>query len=204
MIERDKLKSKDVLKILKISRVTLSKYVKEKKIRVKKLPNGYYDYNEDDVYGFIGEEYKRKNVIYARVSTNKQRNDLENQIDNIKTFMTANGIVVDEVYSDVASGLTLDRKNFLQLLDEIQDNKIDTVYITYKDRLARLSYELVEKLFEKFNVKIKTIYNDTKTDEQELFEDLMSVIHSFSMKMYSKRRLAKKLLNEETDETIKS
>ena len=204
MIERDKLKSKDVLKILKISRVTLSKYVKEKKIRVKKLPNGYYDYNEDDVYGFIGEEYKRKNVIYARVSTNKQRNDLENQINNIKTFMTANGIVVDEVYSDVASGLTLDRKNFLQLLDEIQDNKIDTVYITYKDRLARLSYELVEKLFEKFNVKIKTIYNDIKTDEQELFEDLMSVIHSFSMKMYSKRRLAKKLLNKETDETIKS
>jgi len=204
VIERDKLKSKDVLKILKISRVTLSKYVKEKKIRVKKLPNGYYDYNEDDVYGFIGEEYKRKNVIYARVSTNKQRNDLENQIDNIKTFMTANGIIVDEVYSDVASGLTLDRKNFLQLLDEIQDNKIDTVYITYKDRLARLSYEVVEKLFEKFNVKIKTIYNDIKTDEQELFEDLMSVIHSFSMKMYSKRRLAKKLLNEEIDETIKS
>ena len=198
------MKSKDVLKILKISRVTLSKYVKENKIRVRKLPNGYYDYNEDDVYGFIGEGYKRKNVIYARVSTNKQKNDLENQINNIKTFMTANGIVVDEVYSDVASGLTLDRKNFLQLLDEIQDNKIDTVYITYKDRLARLSYELVEKLFEKFNVKIKTIYNDTKTDEQELFEDLMSVIHSFSMNMHSKRRLAKKLLNEETDETIKS
>ena len=199
------MKSKEVLQLLKISRVTLSKYVKSGKIRVEKLPNGYYSYNEEDVYRLIGTEYKRKNVIYARVSTNKQRNDLQNQIDNIKAFMSANGIVVDEVYSDIASGMTLDRKGFLKLLDDIQDNKIDTVYITYKDRLARLSYELVEKLFNRHNVRIKTIYNDIKSDEQELFEDLMSVIHLFSMKIYGKRRLAKKLLEESNkDETNKT
>ncbi len=133
------MKSKEVLQLLKISRVTLSKYVKSGKIRVEKLPNGYYSsYNEKDVYRLIGAEYKRKNVVYARVSTNKERNDLQNQIDNIKAFMSANGVVVDEVYSDIASGMTLDRKGVLKLLDDIQDNKIDTVYITYKDRLARL------------------------------------------------------------------
>jgi len=190
------LKSKEVLRLLQISRVTLTRYVKSGRVRVKKLPNGYYDYNEDDVYKLIGKEYSRKNVIYARVSTNKQKNDLQNQIDNIRQFMSANGIVVDEVYSDIASGMNLDRKGFLKLLEDIEDNKIAKVYITYKDRLARLSYELVERLFSKHNVEIKTIYNDTKTDEQELFEDLMSVIHSFSMKMYSKRRLAKRLLGE--------
>jgi len=191
-----RLKSKEVLRLLQISRVTLTRYVKSGRVRVKKLPNGYYDYNEDDVYKLIGKEYSRKNVIYARVSTNKQKNDLQNQIDNIRQFMSANGIVVDEVYSDIASGMNLDRKGFLKLLEDIEDNKIAKVYITYKDRLARLSYELVERLFSKHNVEIKTIYNDTKTDEQELFEDLMSVIHSFSMKMYSKRRLAKRLLGE--------
>ena len=190
------MKSKEVLRLLQISRVTLTRYVKSGRVRVKKLPNGYYDYNEDDVYKLIGKEYSRKNVIYARVSTNKQKNDLQNQIDNIRQFMSANGIVVDEVYSDIASGMNLDRKGFLKLLEDIEDNKIAKVYITYKDRLARLSYELVERLFSKHNVEIKTIYNDTKTDEQELFEDLMSVIHSFSMKMYSKRRLAKRLLGE--------
>ena len=191
-----RLKSKEVLRLLQISRVTLTRYVKSGRVRVKKLPNGYYDYNEDDVYKLIGKEYSRKNVIYARVSTNKQKNDLQNQIDNIRQFMSANGIVVDEVYSDIASGMNLDRKGFLKLLEDIEDNKIAKVYITYKDRLARLSYELVERLFSKHNVEIKTIYNDTKTDKQELFEDLMSVIHSFSMKMYSKRRLAKRLLGE--------
>ena len=189
------MKAREVFKILKISRVTLYKYVKEGKIRVKKLPNKTYNYNDDDVYNLAGIDNKRWNVIYARVSTSKQKNDLENQINNIKSYMSAKGIVVDDVYSDIASGMNLDRKSFMKLLSDIQDNKIDTVYITYKDKLARLSYELVERLFENNNVRIKTIYNDNKTDEEELFEDLMQIIHSFSMKMYSKRRLAKKLLN---------
>ena len=109
--------------------------------------------------------------------------------------MSAKGIVVDDVYSDIASGMNLDRKSFMKLLSDIQDNKIDTVYITYKDRLARLSYELVERLFDYNNVRINTIYIINITDEEELFEDLMQIIHSFSMKMYSRRRLAKKLLN---------
>lgn len=189
------MKAREVFKILKISRVTLYKYVKEGKIRVKKLPNKTYNYNDDDVYNLAGIDNKRWDVIYARVSTSKQKNDLENQINNIKSYMSAKGIVVDDVYSDIASGMNLDRKSFMKLLSDIQDNKIDTVYITYKDRLARLSYELVERLFDNNNVRIKTIYNNNKTDEEELFEDLMQIIHSFSMKMYSRRRLAKKLLN---------
>jgi len=76
-----RLKSKEVLRLLQISRVTLTRYVKSGRVRVKKLPK------------LIGKEYSRKNVIYARVSTNKQKNDLQNQIDNIRQFMSANGII---------------------------------------------------------------------------------------------------------------
>jgi len=190
------MKAKEVFKILKISRVTLSKYVKEGKIRVKKLPNKTYNYNDDDVYALAGVDNKRLNVIYTRVSTYKQKNDLGNQTNNVKNYMSAQGIIVDEVYSDIGSGMKLDRKEFMRLLNDVQNNKIDTVYITCKDRLARLSYELVEKLFIENSVKIKTIYNDNTIDEEELFEDLMQLIHSFPMSMYSKRRLANKLINK--------
>lgn len=76
------MKSNEVLKILKISRVTLWKYVKSGKIRVTKESNGYYKYNNEDVYKIAGIEDNRLNVIYARVSTNKQKQDLQNQIDN--------------------------------------------------------------------------------------------------------------------------
>ncbi|MFB1345120.1 IS607 family transposase [Helicobacter pylori] len=191
------MKSKEVLKILKISRVTLWKYVKNGKIRVKQEPNGYYIYNDSDVYSLAGIEDGRLNVVYARVSTQKQKQDLQNQIENCISFINAKGISVDSIYSDIKSGMSLDRKGFMELLNAVMAFKIKAVYISYKDRLARLSYELVEKLFSDYGTKIVIINQcESISLEQELFEDIMQTIHSFSMKMYSKRRIAKKLLLE--------
>ncbi len=191
------MKSKEVLKILKISRVTLWKYVKSGKIRVKQEPNGYYIYNDSDVYSLAGIEDGRLNVVYARVSTQKQKQDLQNQIENCISFINAKGISVDSIYSDIKSGMSLDRKGFMELLNAVMAFKIKAVYISYKDRLARLSYELVEKLFNDYGTKIVIINQcESISLEQELFEDIMQTIHSFSMKMYSKRRIAKKLLLE--------
>nr|WP_012881335.1 IS607 family transposase [Helicobacter pylori]ABB51118.1 ORF4 [Helicobacter pylori] len=192
------MKSKEVLKILKISRVTLWKYVKSGKIRVKQEPNGYYIYNDSDVYSLAGIEDGRLNVVYARVSTQKQKQDLQNQIENCISFINAKGISVDSIYSDIKSGMSLDRKGFMELLNAVMAFKIKAVYISYKDRLARLSYELVEKLFSDYGTKIVIIESECESIslEQELFEDIMQTIHSFSMKMYSKRRIAKKLLLE--------
>ncbi len=191
------MKSKEVLKILKISRVTLWKYVKSGKIRVKQEPNGYYIYNDSDVYSLAGIEDGRLNVVYARVSTQKQKQDLHNQIENCISFINAKGISVDSIYSDIKSGMSLDRKGFMELLNAVMAFKIKAVYISYKDRLARLSYELVEKLFSDYGTKIVIINQcESISLEQELFEDIMQTIHSFSMKMYSKCRIAKKLLLE--------
>lgn len=191
------MNSNEVLKTLKISRVTLWKYVKNGKIRATKKPNGYYNYNDEDVYKIIGKDDGRLNVIYARVSTPKQKQDLQNQIDNNIAFLNAQGIKVDRIYSDIKSGMSLDRKGFMELLGDVMEYKIKVVYIAYKDRLARLSYELVAKLFNDYGTKIEIINNcESKSLEQELFEDIMQTIHSFSMKMYSKRRIAQKLLKE--------
>lgn len=192
------MKSNEVLKLLKISRVTLCKYVKNGKIRVEKEPNGYYKYNDEDVYKILGKgDDGRLNVIYARVSTAKQKQDLENQIANNIAYLNSQGIKVDKIYSDIKSGMSLDRKGFMELLSDVMDYKIKSVYISYKDRLARLSYELVTKLFNDYGTTIEIINNcESKNLEQELFEDIMQTIHSFSMKMYSKRRIAKKLMVE--------
>lgn len=192
------MKSNEVLKLLKISRVTLCKYVKNGKIRVEKEPNGYYKYNDEDVYKILGKgDDGRLNVIYARVSTAKQKQDLENQIANNIAYLNSQGIKVDKIYSDIKSGMSLDRKGFMELLNDVMDYKIKSVYISYKDRLARLSYELVTKLFNDYGTTIEIINNCESTSlEQELFEDIMQTIHSFSMKMYSKRRIAKKLMVE--------
>ncbi|MFA4725364.1 IS607 family transposase, partial [Helicobacter pylori] len=150
-----------------------------------------------DVYSLAGIEDGRLNVVYARVSTQKQKQDLHNQIENCISFINAKGISVDSIYSDIKSGMSLDRKGFMELLNAVMAFKIKAVYISYKDRLARLSYELVEKLFSDYGTKIVIINQcESISLEQELFEDIMQTIHSFSMKMYSKRRIAKKLLLE--------
>ena len=75
------MKSAKVLKILHITRQTLVQYVKRKEIRVVLLPNGTYDYNDDDVYRKAGLASERMNVVYARVSTAKQKADLEKQVE---------------------------------------------------------------------------------------------------------------------------
>ena len=188
--------SKNVLRILGITRPTLTKYVKEGIIRVNVLPNKRYDYNEEDVYNFLNKDVKRKTVIYARVSTAKQKADLENQIENLKQFCFSNGYVIAGIYSDTASGISFEkRKDFLEMLDEIIESKIERVVITYKDRLSRVGFELFHHLFQKYNCEIVVMseVGSIQLDSQEIFEEIVNLLHCYSMKLYSSRRRLSKI-----------
>ena len=198
------MKSAKVLKILHITRQTLVQYVKRKEIRVVLLPNGTYDYNDDDVYRKAGLASERMNVVYARVSTAKQKADLENQVEVLVNFCNKNGVKVNKTYKDVASGMNFDRKQFKVLLNEILDFKVGKLYITYKDRLSRISFDMFKRLFSEFGCEVIVI-NDTdeKTDETEIFEEIISMLHCFSMRMYSRRRKRKlKLIKEDLKNEI--
>lgn len=198
------MKSAKVLKILHITRQTLVQYVKRKEIRVVLLPNGTYDYNDDDVYRKAGLASERMNVVYARVSTVKQKADLENQVEILINFCNKNGVKVNKTYKDVASGMNFDRKQFKVLLNEILDFKVGKLYITYKDRLSRISFDMFKRLFSEFGCEIIVI-NDTdeKTDETEIFEEIISMLHCFSMRMYSRRRKRKlELIKEDLKNEI--
>ena len=198
------MKSAKVLKILHITRQTLVQYVKRKEIRVVLLPNGTYDYNDDDVYRKAGLASERMNVVYARVSTAKQKADLENQVEVLVNFCNKNGVKVNKTYKDVASGMNFDRKQFKVLLNEILDFKVGKLYITYKDRLSRISFDMFKRLFSEFGCEIIVI-NDTdeKTDETEIFEEIISMLHCFSMRMYSRRRKRKlELIKEDSKNEI--
>ena len=188
--------SKDVLRILGITRPTLTKYVKKGIIRVRVLPNKRYDYDEGDVYKFLNKDLKRKTFVYARVSTPKQKADLENQIELLKQFCFANGYVIAGIYSDIASGINFEKRNdFFELLDEVLTGKVERVVITYKDRLSRVGFELFNHLFKKYNCEIILMseVGSTKLDSQEIFEEIVSLLHCYSMKLYSSRRRMEKI-----------
>ena len=171
------MKAKEVLRLLRISRQTLTKYVKDGLIEVETLPNGRYEYNEKSVYKFLNKDLKRKTYIYARVSTSKQKRDLENQIELLKQFCFTNGYVISGIYSDIASGINFEKRNdFFKMIDEIIDNKVERVVITYKDRLSRVGFDLFTtylrniivnmKLYSKRKIqKIKEVLSDDERND---------------------------------------
>ena len=195
------MKAKDVLEILQIHRNTLYNYVKEGKIRVIAKSNGYYEYNDDDVYAFIGkrkEKHGTKIISYSRVSTQKQKDQLKNQTQRIYESCISKGIKLDEQFEDIGSGMSSDRKNFNKICQMIFKGEVDTLIIENKDRLTRFGFDMLEQFFKYFGTSI-LVLNDSlenKSYEQELTEDLIAIIHYFSMKSYSHRRKLNKLRKE--------
>ncbi len=185
------MKSKEVLELLQITRPTLTKYVKEGFIKTTTLPNGRYDYDSESVYKLFNKGVERKTYIYARVSTSKQKNDLENQINLLKQFCFSNGYKISKIYSDIASGISFEkRKDFFLMLDDIISGKVERIIITYKDRLSRVGFELFYHLFKKYNCEIIIMseVGSSKLDSEEIFEEIVSLLHCYSMKMYIKRK----------------
>ena len=185
------MKTNEVLNLLRISRKTLHVYASTGKIRFTVMPNGFYDYNDEDIYKLLNRDVKRKTVIYARVSTIKQKNDLNNQIGQLKQWCFMNDYTINAIYSDIASGISFDkRKGFFDMLDEIINYKVEKVIITYRDRLSRIGFDLFKNLFEKFGTEIVVISDigSTKLDSEEIFEDIISLLHFYSMKTYSRRK----------------
>lgn len=188
------MKAKEVLELLDITQPTLGTYCKKGLIRYELSPVGKRIYNDDDVYAMLNKGNRRFNYIYARVSTPEQKNDLIRQVDSLNNFCINSGIQVDRVFQDIASGISFDkRKEFFKLLDDVLDYKVAKVVITYKDRLSRVGFELFYHLFKKFGTEIVVAsqIESEKLDSEEIFEEIVSLLHCYSMKMYSKRRVAK-------------
>ena len=192
--------AKEIKENLRISGVTLMKWKNSGKIKYRKLSDRKVLYDIDSVESTEEQDnYNFKNVIYARVSTSGQKNDLQNQIEVIKNYMLSNGILVDEIYSDIASGMNEKRKQFNELMKSVFKREIKTIYITFKDRLSRFGFEYFREIFNYFGTKIVVLDDKeetNKTYQQELIEDLLAIIHLYSMKLYTNRKNKLKRIEE--------
>ena len=163
-------------------------------------PSGYRYYSQEQLNHFLGLKNKtptnRKIVGYCRVSSHKQKDDLERQVENVKTFMLSRGYQF-EIVTDIGSGINYNNKGLNQLLDWITNSEVEKVVVLYKDRLVRFGFELIEHLCEKFGTEIEIIDSTEKTEEQELVEDLIQIVTVFSCRLQGKRaHKAKKMIRE--------
>ena len=196
------MKAKEVKKLLGITQYTLYRYLKEGKVKLNsKLAKTYYDYDEDSVFALIGQKTQKKDklvISYARVSTQNQKKQLQEQNQRIYDSCISRGLKLDKQFSDIKSGMTSDRKEFQEVIRLIIQGEVELLVLENKDRLVRFGYEILEQIFRYFGCKILVLNDilENKTYEQELTEDLISIIHYFTMKNYSHRRKLNKLRKE--------
>ena len=172
------LRPKEVCQRLGISYATLREYVKKGYIQPVILQSGKWRFREEDVEKLMGIVRKRKVILYARVSS--QKDDLINQVkyleENVKEY--------DQVITDIGSSLNMKRKGFIKLLRMILNNEVSKVVVAYPDRLVRFGFEIIEEICKAHNCELVVLNKEDKTPEQELIEDLISILVSFSGKLY--------------------
>ena len=161
------MKASEVMELYGITRPTLWRWVKLGKISYEIKPSGRYDYltktNETI------KQDKKQNIIYARVSTSGQKENLNRQIDRMKSFASSKGITVDGVYQEIASALNYNRKFYRKLTKEIIEGKIGTIFAEYKDRILRIGFEDFEFLCKEYNVNLIIIINGQNYECKQRF-----------------------------------
>ena len=186
-------------KILGVSAQTLRNWDKKGKLHPHHTSsNGYRYYSHEQLNQVMNIKPNLDRIVigYCRVSSNKQKDDLERQIENMKLYLIAQGKPF-KIISDIGSGINYKKKGLQELIKLISQNKVEKVVVLYKDRLLRFGFELVEYIASLHNCDIEIIDNTEKTEQQELVEDLAQIITVFSCKLQGKRaNKAKKLVKE--------
>ena len=193
-------KPKEFAKLLNVSVKTLQRWDREKTLIANRtLTNRrYYTYDQYLQFKGIGKDADfRKIVIYTRVSTRNQSDDLENQVDFLQTYANAKGLIADEIIRDYGSGLNYNRKKWNQLLVEVMENKIKMILVSHQDRFVRFGFDWFEKFCNKFNVEIVVVKNEKLSPHEELVQDIVSILHVFSCRLYGLRKYKKQIEGDE-------
>lgn len=163
--------------------------------------SGYRYYSEEQLNHIMGVKPKteRLTIGYCRVSSNKQKDDLERQKETVRTYLIAQGKPF-EIITDIGSGINYNKNGLKTLIRKIAENKVEKVVVLYKDRLLRYGFELVEYIASLYDCEIEIIDHTDKTEQQELIEDLVQIITVFSCRLQGKQaHKAKKLIQELTE-----
>ena len=183
-------KPKDFAELLGVSVKTLQRWDREGTLKANRTPTDRRYYTYDQYLQFKGiniENDKRQVVIYARVSTRNQKDDLQNQVAFLRQFCNAKGIIIDQCIEDYGSGLNYNRKKWNELLNEVMEQKIKTIIVTHKDK----------KFCMKFNTSIVVVNNEELSPQEELVQDIVSILHVFSCRLYGLRKYEKQIERDE-------
>lgn len=153
-------------------------------------------YSESQIARFAGIAIKSEPtriVAYCRVSSAAQKPDLANQIRVLEEFAVARGLANVEFISEIGGGLNFQRKKFLSLMSDIGRHQIRTLVLAHRDRLTRFGYEWFEYYAKEHGCELLVLNQERLSPEAEMVQDLMTIVHCFSSRLYGLRNYKKKL-----------
>lgn len=168
---------------------TIRRWEKEGKLTAKRLPSGHRYFDESDVRSLMGGAPDKKDVVvYCRVSSAGQKDDLASQVTAMQTYCLAGAIPVDHWIEEIGGGMNFKRKHFLALVDRIQRGEIQKLLIAHKDRLMRFGFDFFSHIAGENGCEIVVVNQESLSPQQEMVEDLMAIVHTFSCRLYGVRK----------------
>lgn len=194
--------------ILGITKKTLRIWDDEGKLISIRTVGGHRRYKEEDVLSFLKEsnaEPIQTNITatYSRVSSHEQKTkgDLDRQSQRLSEYCAKKKLSVEYIIKDVGSGLSDTRTGFIKLTNLVIKGKINKVVIEHKDRLTRFQYNFIEKMFNSYDVEIIHTEKNDVSEQEDLATDLISIIASFSGRLYGKRSGERRKNQKKNDNT---
>lgn len=176
---------------------TLQKWDREGRlIPAYRTPTNRRVYTQSQLDDFIGrqtEEQRTRIIAYCRVSSTSQKPDLNNQLAIIREYCTKAGLQNVEYISEISGGLNFERRRFLEICDAVERNEVKILIIAHKDRLIRFGFEYFRRMLSKHHCELVILDNAEMSPEQEMVQDLMTIIHCFSSRLYGLRNYRKSL-----------
>ena len=208
ILKQGTYKTGEVAKLLGMTTPTIIRYCEQGVIPFHKNQFGHRRIESHDLFNYLvsiglgldDSEDIKHDVIYARVSTYKQaeHGELDKQIDSLKLFAIEHNVKNLVIKKDIGSGLNDNRRQLTSLLKMIQNDKVNRVFITHKDRLTRFGFNYIKRICDFHNVEmvITSEAENTKTESEGLAEDIIALIHSYSGKHYGLQDKIKKGMDE--------
>jgi len=176
---------------------TLQRWDREGKLVAQRTATGRRYYEMDQLTSFLGKARvpvaERVAIAYCRVSSQAQKPDLKNQRTVITAFCVAKGLANVEYVEEIGGGLNFKRSKFTELVDRICGDELQTLVVAHKDRLARFGFDLLKHLCQVHGCELLIINDEKLSPEREMVEDLMTIVHCFSSRLYGLRNYKKAL-----------
>lgn len=195
-----KYKPKEASQYIGRSISTLQRLDYSGKLKAHRTTTNRRYYTQGQLDAFLGKKPNTKGlqIAYARVSSYEQKPELKNQLNYIRNYVNAKGIILDKEISEIGSGLNYKRKQWNQLMDLVEQDKVSKIYIAYKDRFIRFGFDWFNDFCQKHGCEIVVLNNPSLSPEDELTQDLLTILHAFSSRNDNIRKYQKQIKKELT------